>query len=106
MIVFHQLSKNELCKIVDLLLARLQLQLAERKISLAVDESAKEFLINRGFDPTLGARPLRRAIQRYVEDRLAEEVLKGRFAEGGTLRVKLEGDALAFEEVSLLEAPK
>ncbi len=105
-IVFHQLSKNELCKIVDLLLARLQLQLAERKISLAVDESAKEFLINRGFDPTLGARPLRRAIQRYVEDRLAEEVLKGRFAEGGTLKVKLEGDALAFEEVSLLEAPK
>ncbi|HWQ69845.1 MAG TPA: ATP-dependent Clp protease ATP-binding subunit [Patescibacteria group bacterium] len=105
-IVFHQLSKNELCKIVDLLLARLQLQLAERKISLAVDESAKEFLINRGFDPTLGARPLRRAIQRYVEDRLAEEVLRGRFAEGGTLKVKLEGDALAFEEVSLLEAPK
>lgn len=51
-IVFHQLSKNELCKIVDLMLARLQLQLAERKILLAVDESAKEFLINRGFDPT------------------------------------------------------
>jgi len=105
-IVFHQLSKNELCKIVDLMLAHLQLQLAERKISLTVDESAKEFLINRGFDPTLGARPLRRAIQRYVEDRLAEEVLKGRFAEGGALRVKLEGDALTFEEVSLLEAPK
>lgn len=105
-IVFHQLSKNELCKIVDLMLARLQLQLAERKITLAVDDSAKEFLINRGFDPTLGARPLRRAIQRYVEDRLAEEVLRGRFAEGGTLRVKLEGDALAFEEVSLLETPQ
>ncbi len=105
-IVFHQLSKNELCKIVDLMLARLQLQLAERKILLAVDDSAKEFLINRGFDPTLGARPLRRAIQRYVEDRLAEEVLRGRFAEGGTLRVKLEGDALTFEEVSLLETPQ
>ncbi|PWB43947.1 MAG: ATP-dependent Clp protease ATP-binding subunit ClpC [Candidatus Methylomirabilota bacterium] len=105
-IVFHQLSKNELCQIVDLMLARLQLQLAERRISLMVDERAKEFLINRGFDPTLGARPLRRAIQRYVEDRLAEEVLKGRFAEGGTLRVKVEGDALAFEEASLLEAQK
>ncbi|PWB82014.1 MAG: ATP-dependent Clp protease ATP-binding subunit ClpC, partial [Candidatus Methylomirabilota bacterium] len=105
-IVFHQLSKNELCKIVDLMLARLQLQLSERKILLTVDDSAKEFLINRGFDPTLGARPLRRAIQRYVEDRLAEEVLKGRFSEGGTLLVKVEGDALAFEEVSLLEAPK
>ncbi|MDE2180725.1 MAG: ATP-dependent Clp protease ATP-binding subunit, partial [candidate division NC10 bacterium] len=105
-IVFHQLSKNELCKIVDLMLARLQLQLTERKISLTVDENVKDFLINRGFDPTLGARPLRRAIQRYVEDRLAEEVLRGRFTEGGTLRVKLEGDALTFEEVSLLEAPK
>ncbi|MGB4781614.1 ATP-dependent Clp protease ATP-binding subunit [Candidatus Methylomirabilis sp.] len=105
-IVFHQLSKNELCKIVDLMLAHLQLQLAERKISLAVDESAKDFLINRGFDPTLGARPLRRAIQRYVEDPLAEEVLKGRFTEGGVLRVKLDGDALTFEEVSLLEASK
>ena len=105
-IVFHQLSKNELCKIVDLMLAHLQLQLAERKISLAVDESAKDFLINRGFDPTLGARPLRRAIQRYVEDPLAEEVLKGRFTEGGILRVTLEGDALTFEEVSLLEASK
>jgi ATP-dependent Clp protease ATP-binding subunit ClpA len=88
------------------MLARLQLQLAERKISLTVDESAKAFLINRGFDQTLGARPLRRAIQRYVEDRLAEEVLKGRFAEGGAIRVKLEGDALVFDEVSLLEAPK
>ncbi len=105
-IVFHQLSKNELCQIVDLMLARLQLQLVERKISLVVDESAKNFLINRGFDPTLGARPLRRAIQRYVEDRLAEEVLKGRLTEGATLRVTLEGDALTFEEVSLLEAPK
>jgi ATP-dependent Clp protease ATP-binding subunit ClpC len=71
-----------------------------------VDDSAKDFLINRGFDPTLGARPLRRAIQRYVEDPLAEEVLKGRFIEGGTLRVKIEGDALTFEEVSLLEASK
>ncbi|MBZ0158804.1 ATP-dependent Clp protease ATP-binding subunit [Candidatus Methylomirabilis sp.] len=105
-IVFHQLNKNDLCKIVDLMLARLQLQLAERKISLTVDESVKTFLINRGFDQTLGARPLRRAIQRYVEDRLAEEVLKGRFAGGGVLRVKLEEDTLVFDEVSLLEAPK
>ncbi|HLC21324.1 MAG TPA: ATP-dependent Clp protease ATP-binding subunit [Candidatus Methylomirabilis sp.] len=105
-IVFHQLGKDDLRKIVDLMLNRLQLQLGERKISLAVDDNAKDFLINRGYDPTLGARPLRRAIQRFVEDPLAEEVLKGRFAEGGVLKVKLEGDALTFEEVSLLEAPK
>jgi ATP-dependent Clp protease ATP-binding subunit ClpC len=105
-IVFHQLSKDDLRKIVDLMLDRLQHQLSERKISLAVDQNAKDFLIDRGYDPTFGARPLRRAIQRYVEDPLAEEVLKGRFSEGGTLRIKLEGDALTFEEVSLLEAPK
>jgi len=105
-IVFHQLSKDDLRKIVDLMLDRLQQQLSERKISLAVDQNAKDFLIDRGYDPTFGARPLRRAIQRYVEDPLAEEVLKGRFPEGGTLRIKLEGDALTFEEVSLLEAPK
>ena len=105
-IVFHQLSKDDLRKIVDLMLDRLQHQLSERKISLAVDQNAKDFLIDRGYDPTFGARPLRRAIQRYVEDPLAEEVLKGRFPEGGTLRITLEGDALTFEEVSLLEAPK
>ena len=105
-IIFHQLSKDDLRKIVDLMLDRLQHQLSERKISLAVDQDAKDFLIDRGYDPTFGARPLRRAIQRYVEDPLAEEVLKGRFPEGGTLRIKLEGDALTFEEVSLLEAPK
>jgi len=105
-IVFHQLSKDDLRKIVDLMLDRLQHQLSERKISLAVDQNAKDFLIDRGYDPTFGARPLRRAIQRYVEDPLAEEVLKGRFPEGGTLKITLEGDALTFEEVSLLEAPK
>ncbi|MBI4380859.1 MAG: ATP-dependent Clp protease ATP-binding subunit [candidate division NC10 bacterium] len=105
-IVFHQLSKDDLRKIVDLMLDRLQQQLSERKISLAVDQDAKDFLIDRGYDPTFGARPLRRAIQRYVEDPLAEEVLKGRFPEGGTLKITLEGDALTFEEVSLLEAPK
>ena len=105
-IVFHQLSKDDLRKIVDLMLDRLQRQLSERKISLAVDQNAKDFLIDRGYDPTFGARPLRRAIQRYVEDPLAEEVLKGRFPEGGTLKITLEGDALTFEEVSLLEAPK
>ncbi|MGH7410543.1 MAG: ATP-dependent Clp protease ATP-binding subunit ClpC, partial [Candidatus Methylomirabilis sp.] len=105
-IVFHQLSKDDLRKIVDLMLDRLQLQLGERKISLAVDDEANDFLINRGYDPTYGARPLRRAIQRYVEDPLAEEVLRGRFAEGGSLRIKLEGDVLTFEEASLLETPK
>jgi ATP-dependent Clp protease ATP-binding subunit ClpC len=93
-IVFHQLSKDDLRKIVDLMLDRLQHQLSERKISLAVDQNAKDFLIDRGYDPP-GARPFA-AIQRYVEDPLAEEVLKVS-SPTGTLRIKLEGDALTFE---------
>jgi len=105
-IVFHQLSKEDLRKIVDLMLDRLQQQLTERRLKLTVDEEAKEFLIAHGYDPTYGARPLRRAIQRYIEDPLAEEVLKGRFAEGAAVRVRVEGDGLAFDEISLVEAPK
>jgi ATP-dependent Clp protease ATP-binding subunit ClpA len=67
---------------------------------------AKEFLIDQGFDPNYGARPLRRAIQRYIEDALAEEVLKGRFSEGGTIRIrKGDGATLQFEAAEPVETP-
>ncbi|HSC70461.1 MAG TPA: AAA family ATPase, partial [Candidatus Methylomirabilis sp.] len=105
-IVFHPLTKDHMRQIVDLLLQRLEHQLVEKHISLQVDGAAKEFLIEQGFDPNYGARPLRRAIQRYVEDALAEEVLKGRFGEGGTIRIrKGEGTALEFEAAEPVEAP-
>ncbi len=112
-IVFHSLTKEHLGQIVGLMLARLQTQLLDRKIVLQPDEAAQDFLITQGYDPTYGARPLRRAIQRYVEDPLAEEILKGRFAAGGTVRVMLEEGVLKFEEVqgvsegkgNLLESP-
>ena len=105
-IVFHQLTKDHLKRIVDLMLDRLQGQLSEKKIQLLIDEAAKEFLINEGYDPNFGARPLRRAIQRHVEDALAEEVLKGRFPGGGSIRIRNTDQGLAFESENLLEAPR
>jgi len=105
-IVFHPLTRDHLKEIVDLMLSRVQAQLQEKHITLTIEEEAKEFLIDEGYDPTFGARPLRRAIQRYVEDALAEEVLKGRFSEGGTVRIKLGDGRLFFEEENLLERTK
>jgi ATP-dependent Clp protease ATP-binding subunit ClpC len=85
---------------------RLEEQLKEKAMTLRVDDEAKEFLIQQGFDPNYGARPLRRAIQRYVEDALAEEVLRGRFTSGGAVRIrKAEGPLLLFEPVEPVEAP-
>ncbi|MEE8152494.1 MAG: ATP-dependent Clp protease ATP-binding subunit [candidate division NC10 bacterium] len=98
-IVFHSLTKDHLREIVDLMLQRLQSQLDEKRITMKVSEDAKAFLIDKGFDPQFGARPLRRAIQRYVEDLLAEELIQGSVSEGSTVRVKAGGDQLIAEEV-------
>src|SRR5512136_573377 len=96
--VFHPLNLDHMRQIVELMLGRLQERLKERQMSLQVDGEVKEFLIQQGFDPNYGARPLRRAIQRYVEDALAEEVLRGRFADGAAVRIrKAEGAGLLFE---------
>jgi ATP-dependent Clp protease ATP-binding subunit ClpC len=104
-IVFHPLTKEHMRRIVDLLLSQLERQLKEKQMRLAVDPEAKEFLIEQGFDPNYGARPLRRAIQRHVEDALAEEMLKGRFGEGGTVRVRRDpASGLCFEPAEPVEA--
>jgi ATP-dependent Clp protease ATP-binding subunit ClpC len=103
--VFHPLNLAHMRQIVELMLARLQEQLKDRQMSIQVDEEAKEFLIQQGFDPNYGARPLRRAIQRHVEDALAEEVLRGRFADGAAVRIrKAEGAGLLFEAAEVVEA--
>jgi ATP-dependent Clp protease ATP-binding subunit ClpC len=75
-IVFHKLTKEEVREIVDLLLRRIRESMAERELSLNLSDDAKDLLVEKGWDPAMGARPLRRAIQRFVEDPLADEVLK------------------------------
>ncbi|MFN8159873.1 MAG: ATP-dependent Clp protease ATP-binding subunit [Solirubrobacterales bacterium] len=87
-IVFHKLSKDEVKQIVDLMISRVQVQVAEHELQLELTEAAKELLVERGWDPSMGARPLRRAIQRYIEDPLADEVLKqGTMVPGSTVMV-------------------
>src|SRR3712207_5295966 len=93
-IVFHKLTKDEIKQIVDLLLRRIRASLAERELQLELTESAEDFLVDKGWDPSMGARPLRRAIQRYIEDPLADFVLKSELVPGGTVLVEPapEGD--------------
>jgi ATP-dependent Clp protease ATP-binding subunit ClpC len=83
-IVFHKLTKEEIKEIVDLLLRRIRESMAERELSLNLTEETKDLLVEKGWDPSMGARPLRRAIQRYVEDPLADEVLRQSDMEPGS----------------------
>ena len=76
MIVFHKLSREEIKEIIDLLIKRVRAQVAEHELQLELTDPAKELLAEKGWDPAMGARPLRRAIQRYIEDPLADEVLR------------------------------
>jgi ATP-dependent Clp protease ATP-binding subunit ClpC len=87
-IVFHKLTKEEIKEIIDLMVSRVRTQVAEHELQLELSDGAKELLVDKGWDPTMGARPLRRAIQRYVEDPLADEVLKaGEMTPGSTVSV-------------------
>ena len=95
-IVFHKLSKDEIKEIVDLLLVRLKEQMAEHGFSLQLTEDAKDLLVEEGYDPAMGARPLRRAIQRLIEDPLADEVLGGNLPEGTVVEVGRDGDKVVL----------
>jgi ATP-dependent Clp protease ATP-binding subunit ClpC len=86
-IVFHKLQKDEIKTIVELLLRRIRASLAERELQLELSEDAKDLLVDKGWDPSMGARPLRRAIQRYIEDPLADFVLRAELPPGGTVMV-------------------
>ena len=93
-IVFHKLAKDEIKEIVDLLLKRIRESLAEQELSLNLSDDAADLLVEKGWDPSMGARPLRRAIQRYIEDPLADEVLAQSMEPGSTVEVDRapEGD--------------
>jgi ATP-dependent Clp protease ATP-binding subunit ClpB len=95
---FKPLSRGQIAEIVDLQLARLRDRLTERGITLDLTDAAKEALAEAGWDPAYGARPLKRAIQRFVENPLALRLLDGEFADGDTIRVDAEDGELTFEK--------
>ena len=96
-VVFDALDKEQLADIAELQLERLRSRLAERKLSLELTDAAKDVLAEAGWDPTYGARPLKRALQRLVENPLAQRLLEGEFAEGDTIRVDAQNGELVFE---------
>jgi ATP-dependent Clp protease ATP-binding subunit ClpB len=98
-IEFKPLSKEQIAEIVELQLVRLRGRLAERRIQLELAEAAKETLAEAGWDPAFGARPLKRAIQRLLENPLALHLLEGDFADGDTIRVDAEDGEIRFEKV-------
>ncbi|HEY8498820.1 MAG TPA: AAA family ATPase, partial [Limnochordales bacterium] len=97
-IVFHALTKEHIRQIIDILLKRVAKELEERGIKVEFTDAAKEVLADEGFDPDFGARPLRRAIQRLVENPLSDEMLKGRFQEGDTVVVDAVDGTITFSK--------
>jgi len=95
--VFHQLQKSEIRQIVDLELKRIHAQLAEQELKMELDDAAKDFIADKGWDQQYGARPLRRAITNLIEDPLAEALLEGRFEPGQTIVARVDGDELKLE---------
>jgi ATP-dependent Clp protease ATP-binding subunit ClpB len=94
-ILFHRLARSQMGQIVDIQLVRLQKLLADRKIRIDLDEAARTWLANRGYDPAYGARPLKRVIQKNVQDPLAEQILAGGVKDGDTVRVSVrDGDLI------------
>jgi ATP-dependent Clp protease ATP-binding subunit ClpC len=105
-IVFHQLTREEVKSIVDLMMKRVKSQLAAKDLDIELTEDAKVWLANKGYDAELGARPLRRTIQREIEDALSERLLFNEFSAGQLIVVDVENDAIAFRAVDAPRTPE
>jgi ATP-dependent Clp protease ATP-binding subunit ClpB len=103
-VIFHQLSREQIGKIIDVQLERLRHMLAERNIFLELDESAKELLMREGYDPSYGARPLKRAIQTYIQNPLAVKLLQGEIQPGQLIKLSASGDNIEFKQGSVVAA--
>ena len=104
-VVFPQLSRDEIKEIVDLMIGRLNSRLADKRMTLELTEAAKQLLAEKGYDPVLGARPLRRAIQRDIEDILSEKILFAELQEGDHVVVDAEGEGILGEFIFKIEKP-
>ena len=106
-IVFHHLQKNEILEIADLYLKRVNEQAASMGVKIELSDAVKDLLVEQGYDPNLGARPLRRAVQRFIEDPLSEELLLGRFSDGDTIVADLDPEGrIIFQTKTEPPAPK
>ena len=103
-ILFHRLRREHMANIVDIQMQRLQKLLADRKITLDLDETAKTWLGNKGYDPAYGARPLKRVIQKYVQDPMAEMILEGKVHDGETVDVSVRDGELTFNGATAKKA--
>lgn len=100
-VVFKPLNEKDSLKIIDITLKEVVDKLEERNIAFTLTDGAKKFLVEKGFDPMYGARPLKRAIQKHIEDPIADELLKGTFKDGSTIQVKMKGKTeLSFSEIT------
>ncbi len=104
-VVFHPLSVGHIKSIIRLMMNRIDKQLAEKGMQVALTEAAEELLVRKGYDATYGARQLRRTIQKHIEDPLAEAIVRGQFSEGIRIEVDAEGDSFVFREREPAEAP-
>jgi len=107
LVVFHMLEKKDLDKIVDLEVNKLVARLLEKEITMVLDPSARDLLVEKGYDPSYGARPMRRAVERFLEDPLAEALLRGEVKAGDSVKVVRvdDSDDLTFEPVDSLTEP-
>ncbi|HEU4480609.1 MAG TPA: NDP-hexose 4-ketoreductase, partial [Actinomycetota bacterium] len=105
-IVFHELTRGEIFSIVDLLIRRVANQLESQDVAIELTEGAKDVLSARGYDPTLGARPLRRAIQRLVEDPISEKILWKEYEAGDTIIVDAADDERGEKEIVFRKAER
>jgi ATP-dependent Clp protease ATP-binding subunit ClpC len=105
-VVFRALGRDQIREIVDLQLSRTQKQLREQRLVMEVTDAARDVLLEKGFDPVFGARPMRRAIQNLIEDPLAEGLLHGRFAPGDTVLVDRAGEDLTLETKQVVTPPE
>jgi ATP-dependent Clp protease ATP-binding subunit ClpC len=105
-IVFHPLSKEHIGQIVGILLKDVQKRLVEEELTLKLTDPASDFLVRHGYDEHFGARPLKRAIQRFIEDPLSEKILMGEFAKGDEIEVDLAADGERLEFRVLTSTPQ
>jgi len=95
-IIFNALDRNHIKEIIDILLTDLAKRMAEKGISFRLTDRARDFLTDKGYDPAFGARPLKRALQKYLEDPLAEEILRGQYAADCDLVIDASSEELTF----------